>query len=268
MDLEKNKQRIEILAAEVEELKRNGGGGASDSYTKEEADDKFAEKATTYTKTEVDEAIASAAGGGDLPAFVNLPLYGPDPHFPEDKMEILEKHLPFTTYNPPTSTDPVYLFIGTEDNSYIYKMFNAEGFVQILKINSDTRQINVTPKDSLFGGATYDINSANYMRYMLKIPDDSSEPDSMKQLLILSKNDDLNDDKFTFNPKMVKCNADSVAATLTNCPTVKAFYMFVDVYTSYPTQTIFESDNPNIFYRRTWVGRWTNWYKFEGTAVS
>lgn len=52
------------MAAELEELKK-GGGGASDSYTKEEADDKFAEKATTYTKTEVDEAIASA-GGGDV----------------------------------------------------------------------------------------------------------------------------------------------------------------------------------------------------------
>lgn len=64
MDLEKNKQRLEIMAAELEELK-NGGGGATDAYTKEEADDKFAEKATTYTKTEVDEAIASA-GGGDV----------------------------------------------------------------------------------------------------------------------------------------------------------------------------------------------------------
>lgn len=63
MDLEKNKQRIEILAAEVEQLKNSGGGETVDAYTKEEADDKFAEKATTYTKTEVDEAIASAAGG-------------------------------------------------------------------------------------------------------------------------------------------------------------------------------------------------------------
>ena len=62
MDLEKNKQRLEILAAEVEELK-NSSGETVDAYTKEEADDKFAEKATTYTKTEVDEAIASAAGG-------------------------------------------------------------------------------------------------------------------------------------------------------------------------------------------------------------
>ena len=67
MDLEKNKQRLEILATEIEELKRNGGGGGGtvDAYTKAEADAKFAEKSTTYTKTEVDEAIA-AAGGGDV----------------------------------------------------------------------------------------------------------------------------------------------------------------------------------------------------------
>ena len=63
MDLEKNKQRLEIMAAELEELKNSGGGGTVDAYTKAEADDKFAEKATTYTKTEVDDAIAAAAGG-------------------------------------------------------------------------------------------------------------------------------------------------------------------------------------------------------------
>ena len=86
MDLEKNKQRLEILAAEIEELKNSGGGGGgtvdaytkaeadnkfaekTNVYTKTEADNKFAEKATTYTKTEVDEAIAAAGGG--LPAYV------------------------------------------------------------------------------------------------------------------------------------------------------------------------------------------------------
>lgn len=66
MDLEKNKQRLEIIAAELEELKNSGGGGTVDAYTKAEADNKFAEKATTYTKTEVDEAIASAGGGGGI----------------------------------------------------------------------------------------------------------------------------------------------------------------------------------------------------------
>lgn len=265
MDLEKNKQRIEIMAAEIEELKRNGGGGETvDAYTKEEADDKFAEKATTYTKTEVDEAIASAAGGG-LPAFVDLPLYDLDPHFPEDKMEILEKHLPFTTENPPTSTCPVYLFIGIDGLSYIYKMFDEGGFVQILKINSNTRQITSTPE--WFGSTIYDINSINYMKYMLKRPSDNVPSD---QFLYLSAKDDLNDDKFTLSPKMALCYDESIAAKLTNCPTNKTFYMFNALYTQYPTQTIFENDNPNIFYRRSKINAstWTPWYKFEGTAVS
>lgn len=66
MDLEKNKQRLEILAAELEELKRNGGGGTSDSYTKEEADDKFAEKTNVYTKTEADNKFAETSDLPDL----------------------------------------------------------------------------------------------------------------------------------------------------------------------------------------------------------
>lgn len=77
MDLEKNKQRLEILAAEVEELKNGGGEDLSDYLTKSEASSTYetqsaassalelkADKATTYTKTEVDEAIANA--GGDV----------------------------------------------------------------------------------------------------------------------------------------------------------------------------------------------------------
>lgn len=268
MDLEKNKQRIEILAAEVEELKNNGGGGGTvDAYTKAEADDKFAEKATTYTKTEVNEAIASAAGGG-LPAYVNLPTSS-IAYFPQDKMEILEKHLPFTTSNPPTSTSPVYLFIGIYGGSYIYKMFDEEGFAQILEINSNTRKITSIGKSG--GGTTYDVNSTNYMKYMLNRPNDtvSGQSDLQKQILTLGQNADLNNQNYTFNPKMVICSSDATAATLTNCPTDKAFYMFNDYYAFHPTQTIFESNNPNIFYRRTSVsGSWTPWYKFEGTVVS
>ena len=68
---------------------------------------------------------------------------------------------------------------------------------------------------------------------------------------------------------MVICNSDATAATLTNCPTDKAFYMFTDYYARHSTQTIFESDNPAIFYRRTLISNtWTSWYKFEGTVVS
>lgn len=284
MDLEKNKQRLEILAAEVEELKNNGGGGGgtvdaytkaeadnkfaekTNVYTKTEADNKFAEKATTYTKTEVDEAIAAAGGG--LPAYVNMPT-GSNAYFPEDKMEILEKHLPFTTSNPPTSTSDVYLFIGNYGGSYIYKKFANDGFTGILEINQSTRKITSTTKSG--GGVISDVNSANYMSRILDRPQDtvSSQSDFQKQILFLDQNADLNNQNYTTYSKMVICSSDATAATLTNCPTDKAFYMFNDRYASHPTQTIFENNNPNIFYRRTLASsKWTAWYKFEGTVVS
>lgn len=66
MDLEKNKQRLEILATQVEELKNSGGGETVDAYTKAEADDKFAEKTNVYTKTEADNKFAEMSDLPDL----------------------------------------------------------------------------------------------------------------------------------------------------------------------------------------------------------
>lgn len=281
MDLEKNKQRLEILAAEVEELKNGGGGGGdlSDYLTKAEASSTYetqsaassalelkADKATTYTKTEVDEAIASAGGG--LPAYVNMPT-GSNAYFPQDKMEILEKHLPFTTSNPPTSTSPVYLFIGNYGSSYVYKEFGENGFITEVSIDKNTRQITSTSSDG--GGIIYDVNSVNYMRYALSRPSDtlSGENNMHKPILYITNAVDLNNSPY-FQPKMVVCQSDATAATLTNCPTVKAFYMLVDNYANRPTQTIFEVENPAIFYRRNRIDTsiWTAWYKFEGTVIS
>lgn len=77
------KQRVEIISSDLEALKveveQGGGGGDLSAYlTKDEASSTYetqtaassalalkADKSTTYTKTEVDEAIASA-GGGDV----------------------------------------------------------------------------------------------------------------------------------------------------------------------------------------------------------
>lgn len=284
MDLEKNKQRLEILAAEIEELKNSGGGGGgtvdaytkaeadnkfaekTNVYTKTEADNKFAEKATTYTKTEVDEAIAAAGGG--LPAYVNLPT-GSNAYFPEDKMEILEKHLPFTTSNPPTSTSPVYLFIGNYGSSYVYKKFANDGSTGTLEINQNTRRITLTQKSG-GGGTIYDINSANYMRYVLSRPSDtlSTDSNSARQVYtVLIDNYQLD---VAISPRMVICETDARAATCISCPTTKAFYMLIDTYASRPTQTLFEMENPAIFYRRMRLASdaWTAWYKFEGTAIT
>lgn len=73
------KQRVEIISSDLDALKaevEQGGGDLSAYLTKEEASSTYetqtsatealalkADKSTTYTKTEVDDAIAAAAGG-------------------------------------------------------------------------------------------------------------------------------------------------------------------------------------------------------------
>ena len=61
MDLEKNKQRLEILAAEVEELKNSGGGGGdlSDYLTKDEASSTY-ETQTSAAATYETQSHASS----------------------------------------------------------------------------------------------------------------------------------------------------------------------------------------------------------------
>lgn len=374
MDLEKNKQRLEILAAELEELKRNGGGGGTatnyndltnkpsinnqvltgnkslsdlGAATPSDITEAFAPSGITIAEggtfpsgsrallaehkpinvnddqyyfleetgvdylygslptsgafpslsyfrvmkqsfavefhdiaidtapTEDSDNLITSGGvytalqsaGGGVPAYVNMPT-GSNAYFPEDKMEILEKHLPFTTTSSPTDISPVYLFIGCYGNYYIYREFGEQGFIAEVSIHKNTRKITSTSKDG--GGIIYDVNSANYMRYVLTRPDDtlSGENNMYKQILYITGAVDLNNSPY-FQPKMVVCQSDATAATLTNCPTVKAFYMLIDNYAQRPTQTIFEVENPAVFYRRNRIdtSTWTAWYKFEGTAV-
>lgn len=95
MDLEKNKQRLEILAAELEELKNNGGGGGTvDAYTKAEADNKFAEKTNVYTKTEADNKFVEQG----TPVETDLTpvnIGNKVDTFPEEYRYLLQKRLPF-----------------------------------------------------------------------------------------------------------------------------------------------------------------------------
>ena len=275
-------QRLELLAEDVKRLEGEGGGGDLSAYlTKDEASSTYetqsaassalalkADVATTYTKSEVDSAIAAVAGDG-VPAYVNLPT-GANPYFPEDKTEILEKHLPFTTQNPPTSTSTVYIFIGTYGTSYVYKMFGQNGYIFELLINSTTRQITSTSKGG--GGVIYDVDSANYMKYALSKPNDtlSGESNISSQVLTISGTANLNNSPYVY-PKFIYCSSDASTTNLVNCPTNKAFYMFSDNYAGKPSQTIFEYDNPSIFYRRTRIdtNTWTDWYKFTSeTSVS
>lgn len=57
------KQRVEIISSDLDALKVEveQGGGSSDSYTKAEADDKFAEKTSVYTKSEADNKFVEQA---------------------------------------------------------------------------------------------------------------------------------------------------------------------------------------------------------------
>lgn len=223
--------------------------------------------ANLVTSGGVYSALQSAGGG--VPTYVNMPT-GSNAYFPEDKMGILEKHLPFTTTSSPTSTSPLYVFLGCYASSYIYRMFNWEGFSVELQINANTRKITFVQKGG--GGTIYDVNSANYMHMVLTRPSDifDGQGNSSRQILPLSGAVNLNNEPCLY-PKMILCQSDADAANLINCPTTKAFYMFADNYANKPTQTIFEYDNPAIFYRRTYISgtsTWTSWYKFEGTVVT
>jgi hypothetical protein len=151
MDLEKNKQRLEILATEIEELKNSGGGGGggdlSNYLTKAEASSTYetqsaassalelkADKATTYTKTEVDNAIAAAGGDLDLnPVYMGVALAN-NVEIPADKRYALEKHLPITFDSADSPTRETYVFVGSINSSnpnqsyYYYVNSNGQGF--------------------------------------------------------------------------------------------------------------------------------------------
>lgn len=128
------KQRVEIISSDLDALKaeveQGGGGGDLSAYlTKEEASSTYetqtsatealalkADKSTTYTKSEVDEAIAAAGGDLDLtPVSITLD----NGMFPEDKMSVLQKHLPIKI----NGEDLV--FLGFLDSYYTYGSFSG-----------------------------------------------------------------------------------------------------------------------------------------------
>ena len=90
MDLEKNKQRLEIIAAQVEELKRNGGGGGG---TPTESDD--------FTPDNI-----TIEDGGT---------------FPSGSTERLTKHLPLEI------NDTLYYFLEETGVDYLYGSLPTSG---------------------------------------------------------------------------------------------------------------------------------------------
>ena len=253
MDLEKNKQRLEILAAEVEELKNNGGGETVDAYTKEEADDKFAEKATTYTKTEVDEAIAAAGGGDLIPTYFGTAV---PTTLSDEQYAIIQKHLPISTGSTEATATTVFSFLGENNNSYWYGYTTG---------NASSRIIYQT--------LLYISKSNNYTftlsRSALYTNDNAAkEICDVRAAEEISANYNLDNN---LAPGIFYAN-ETIAATLTNCPTTDAFKLFVDscwLAGSRLIQRLYTcSAIPVVYIRTRFSGTWTAWYKFEGTIVS
>ena len=141
MDLEKNKQRLEIIAAQVEELKRNGGGGG----TPTESDD--------FTPDNI-----TIQDGGT---------------FPSSSTERLTKHLPLEI------NDTLYYFLEETSVDYLYGSLPTSGaypsisYFRIMKQNfavefHDT-EIDTTPTEDstnlITSGAVYDAvqGGGNYI---------------------------------------------------------------------------------------------------------
>ena len=74
---------------------------------------------------------------------------------------------------------------------------------------------------------------------------------------------DLND----FNTMGIyQTTSNSIASSLTNCPSTVSFMMIVGRRGSYALQLLIT--NRNIFIRAKSSSGWAGWYKIEGTAVT
>lgn len=127
MDL---RQRVEILAKEIG---KSGGGSAGDAYTKAQTDSLLslkADKATTYTKTEVNNLIS---GIENIPLVEFTGTEDPDTHevtvnFPTSYKDLIEAGKPFKTYG--GNGLNIYTLVDTgeelEYQFYTYQTINSQ----------------------------------------------------------------------------------------------------------------------------------------------
>lgn len=280
MDLEKNKQRIEILAAEVEELKNSGGGGGTvDAYTKAEADNKFAEKTNVYTKTEADDKFVEQGTPIEVdlnPVYMGVALNN-NVEIPADKRYALEKHLPITFDSADSPTRETYVFAGSNNNSsnpyrsyYYYVNSSGQGF--------KTLQIDRGSYRAIFCGGT-NYNFLNYIdesnirttmfdptKWNNKYYNGTIYPEG--KVVSISANRDFGSGNqsgtFVSGCGLYRASA-TVAPTLLNCPTKEAFYLIVDKYAedgaNRYSQTIVENSGARIFKRgKDSNNSWTDWH--------
>lgn len=279
MDLEKNKQRIEILAAEIEELKNGGGGGGDLSayLTKDEASSTYetqsaassalalkADKSTTYTKTEVDEAIAAAGGDLDLtPIAITLD----NGLFPEDKLSVIQKHLPISI----NGTN--LIFIGSSGSTgYIYGSFygyTLEDGLAIQKvyiINSTSRSVKSWGVGGNVGNFVEIVCGQNFSKYLFAPSRWQQSTNTNGKPVNLWTSANLNN---VYTIGLYYCTS-AVAATLTNCPTTNAFILINGNWRnqSGTAQTIIEQSGSAIYMRQSLSGSWHKFSADVETATS
>ena len=271
------RQRLEILYQMVEELETSGGSG--DAYTKAQTDallDLKADKSSTYTKSEVNTALASKANQTDM-----------DEIFAIDKITINEgENLPSTLadwlrLHKPLNLNGVEFYFSEESGvDYIYKAVEPDGALpkfsvaQILKGNYRVQfyetTVDLTPTEGSINLITSDAVYNALDEQNTIIATKVSMDDVYGTGKIIPDNSDLNDYR---TPGKYGVSSSSHAATISNIPESGSGFalliMGLNDGISYVRQTYIKSNRPGYYYVRHYTsGSWSDWYKFEGTAVT
>lgn len=120
MDLEKNKQRIEILAAEVEELKNNGGGGTTTNYNDLTNKPSINNQVLTGNKSlsDIGAATPSDITEAFAPQGITIAEGGT---FPSGSRALLTEHKPIMV------NDDQYYFLEETGVDYLYGSMPTSG---------------------------------------------------------------------------------------------------------------------------------------------
>lgn len=259
-------QRVELLAEDVKKLEGEGGGGDLSAYlTKSEASSTYetqtgataslalkADKATTYTKTEVDNAIAAAGGDLDLtPIAITLD----NGLFPEDKLSVIQKHLPIRI-------DGINLiFIGSSGSTeYIYGSFYGQtqedqlSIKKIYIINSANRSVRNWGRGGNIGDSVSIVCGQNFSSFLLEPSRWQQSTNTYGKARELWNSANLNQ---VYTIGLYYCTS-AVAATLTNCPTTNAFTLINNKWINQGStaQTIIEHNGSAIYMRQQISDEW------------
>lgn len=197
------------------------------------------------------EAIQAAGGGGtDLtPVYVGAKAST----FPEDKISVLQKHLPFTTTETyPTNDYGPWFFISEDNAVYFYgriavnnKIIGGAMFLQEARIVKATREWTQSSSKQTYSIITDKNREQVFTNYTI------------------SGGTDLNGAGTGYYFA-------NVNASLVNSPTTDAFILFTSAATNnYKYQTIITmASTPEYYYRVCVSNNWTVWQKITATPVS